>query len=134
VLYARTVSQIYNTHLNQTISFLHEPGEGRFSLSLDLSEVFKPVIVFKAIFETVNNKKIQVAKHFDKKLNYCLLNETGKRIFIEALEERFNNVFSHPILKRKVSYENAIKLDGYKLVKFFVEGKKFKPFSLKEMA
>jgi len=133
ILYARTVSQIYNTHLNQTISFLHEPSEGRFSLSLDLSEVFKPIIVYKTIFETVNNRKIQVSKHFDKKLNYCLLNEAGKKVFIEALEERFNNVFEHPILKRKVSYENAIKLDGYKLIKFFVEGKEFKPFSLKEM-
>ena len=89
--------------------------------------------MYKTIFETVNNRKIQVSKHFDKKLNYCLLNEAGKKVFIEALEERFNNVFEHPILKRKVSYENAIKLDGYKLIKFFVEGKEFKPFSLKEM-
>jgi CRISPR-associated protein Cas1 len=134
VLYAKTVSQIYNTHLNQTISFLHEPGEGRFSLSLDLSEVFKPAIVYKAIFEAVNNKKLQVSKHFDKKLNYCLLNETGKKIFIEALEERFSNVFTHERLKRKVTYETAIKLDGYKLIKCVVEDKVFKPFSLKEMA
>lgn len=133
VLYSRTVSQIYRTHLNQTISFLHEPSEGRFSLSLDLSEVFKPVIVYKTIFELVNNRRIQVAKHFDKELNYCLLNEAGKKIFIEALEHRFDNVFEHPTLKRKVSYETAIKLDGYKLIKFIVEGKEFKPFSLKEM-
>ncbi len=134
ILYAKTVSQIYNTHLNQTISFLHEPSEGRFSLSLDLSEVFKPVIVYKAIFEAVNNKRLQVSKHFDKKLNYCLLNETGKKIFIEALEERFSNVFTHERLKRKVTYETAIKLDGYKLIKCVVEDKVFKPFSLKEMA
>lgn len=133
ILYARTVSQIYNTHLNQGISFLHEPSEGRFSLCLDISEAFKPVIVYKAIFELVNNRRIQVSKHFDKKLNYCLLNDEGKKIFIAAIEERFNNVFEHPILKRKVSYENAIKLDGYKLIKFFVEGKEFKPFSLREM-
>lgn len=133
ILYARTVAQIYNTHLNQSISFLHEPSEGRFSLCLDLSEVFKPVVVYKSIFELVNNRRIQVSKHFDRKLNYCLLNDEGKKIFIESLEERFNNVFEHPILKRKISYENAIKLDGYKLIKFFVEDKEFKPFSLKEM-
>lgn len=47
LLYTKTISQIYNTHLDQTISFLHEPSEGRFSLSLDLSEVFKPIIVFR---------------------------------------------------------------------------------------
>jgi CRISPR-associated protein Cas1 len=133
ILYTKTISQIYNTHLNQTISFLHEPSERRFSLSLDLSEVFKPVIVYKTIFEVVNNRRIQVSKHFDKKMNYCLLNEAGKRIFVEALEERFNNVFEHPILKRKVSYETAIKLDAYKMIKFLIEGKSFKPFSLKEL-
>ncbi|AKA67875.1 type I-B CRISPR-associated endonuclease Cas1b [Clostridium scatologenes] len=133
ILYARTISQIYHTHLNQSISFLHEPSEGRFSLSLDLSEVFKPAIVYKTIFELVNNKKIQVSKHFDRKLNYCLLNEAGKKVFIPALEERFNSVFEHAKLKRKVSYEAAIKYDGYKLIKYIVEGKDFVPFSLKEM-
>lgn len=79
LLYTKTISQIYNTHLNQTISFLHEPSEARFSLSLDLSEVFKPIIVFKTIFELVNNKKIKVCEHFDKKYNYALLNDEGKK-------------------------------------------------------
>ncbi|KRU23804.1 CRISPR-associated endonuclease Cas1 [Clostridium sporogenes] len=134
ILYAKTITQIYHTHLNQSISFLHEPSEGRFSLCLDLSEVFKPVIVYKTIFELVNNRRIQVGKHFDKKLNYCLLNESGKKIFVEALEQRFENVFSHTKLNRKTSYRTAIKLDGYKLIKYIVEGKEFKPFSLKEMA
>ena len=133
MLYAKTVSQIYNTHLNQSISFLHEPGEGRFSLSLDLCEVFKPVIVYKTIFEVVNKKKLQVGKHFDKKLNYCLLNENGKKIFVESFNERLDSVFEHPTLKRKVSYNTAIKLDGYKLIKHIAEGKPFKPFSLKEL-
>lgn len=133
ILYAKTVAQIYNTHLNQTISFLHEPSEGRFSLSLDLSEVFKPVIVYRCIFELINNRRIQVEKHFDKKLNYCLLNEEGKKIFVTALEERFESLFQHSKLKRKVSYRTAIKLDGYKLIKFIMEGNEFKPFSLKEM-
>lgn len=58
---------IYQTHLDQRISFLHEPSEGRFSLSLDLSEVFKPVIVFRTIFDLVNNRRLQVEKHFEKK-------------------------------------------------------------------
>lgn len=40
LLYTKTISAIYQTHLDQRISFLHEPTEGRFSLSLDLCEVF----------------------------------------------------------------------------------------------
>jgi len=133
ILYTKTISQIYNTHLNQSISFLHEPGEGRMSLSLDLSEVFKPIIVFKTIFDVVNNRKMQVGKHFDKKMNYCILNESGKKNFVKELEERMETVFLHSKLNRKTTYKTAIKLDGYKLIKYIMEDKEFKPFSLKEM-
>ena len=77
LLYTKTISAIYQTHLDQSISFLHEPTEQRFSLSLDLSEVFKPIIVFRTIFELVNNHKLKIDKHFDKKTNYCLLNDSG---------------------------------------------------------
>lgn len=132
LLYAKTITALYHTHLDQRISFLHEPSEGRFSLSLDISEPFKPVLVFKTIFDLVNNRKIKVSKHFDKKLNYCLLNDEGRKLFISEFEERMEKVFLHPKLKRKVTYRTAIKLDCYKLIKFILEDKDFFPFSLKE--
>lgn len=130
ILYTKTISQIYQTHLNQTISFLHSPGESRFSLSLDLSEVFKPVIVYKTIFDCVNNRKLNVEKHFDKKLNYCLLNDEGKKIFIKALETRFSQTYANSKLKRKVSLLTAIKYDAYKLIKEILENVDFVPYSL----
>ena len=132
LLYTKTISAIYTTHLDQSISFLHSPREGRFSLSLDLCEVFKPIVVFRTIFDCVNNKKLQVAKHFDKNLNYALLNENGKKIFIENFENRINETFLHPRLKRKTTYKSAIKYDAYKLIKFLLEDKPFEPFSLKD--
>ena len=132
LLYTKTISAIYQTHLDQSISFLHEPTEQRFSLSLDLSEVFKPIIVFRTIFELVNNHKLKIDKHFDKKTNYCLLNDSGRQIFIEAFEARIESKFQHSKLKRKISYKTAIKYDGYKLIKYLYEGKEFKPFSVKE--
>ena len=132
LLYTKTISAIYQTHLNQSISFLHSPREGRFSLSLDLCEVFKPVVVFKTIFDCVNKKKLQVSKHFDKNVNYALLNEAGKKIFIENFENRINETFMHPKLKRKTTYKSALRYEAYKLIKYFLEEQPFKPFSLKE--
>lgn len=132
LLYGKTISAIYQTHLDQRISYLHEPSEGRFSLSLDMSEVFKPVIVYRTIFDLVNNRRIQVGKHFDKKMNYCLLNEEGRKVFIEAFEGRLESVFLHSRLKRKVSYRTTLKLDCYKLIKFILEDKDFVPYSSKE--
>lgn len=132
LLYTKTISAIYQTHLDQKISFLHEPSERRFSLSLDLCEVFKPIIVFRTIFYLINNRMIQVEKHFERKVNYCILNENGRNIFIEEFEKRIEMVFVHPVLKRKVSYRTALKLDCYKLIKFLLEDKEFIPFSIKD--
>jgi CRISPR-associated protein Cas1 len=123
------ITHRYNTQLNQTISFLHEPSDARFSLSLDLSEVFKPIIVFKTIFDLVNNKRIKIEKHFNKEVNYASLNEEGLKIFIAALDERLNSSFQHPILKRKITYKQAIKIDGYKLIKMIIEEKEFVPYN-----
>lgn len=64
--------------------------------------------------------------------NACVLNEEGRKIFIESFEERLESVFMHPKLKRKVSYRTALKLDCYKLIKNILEEKEFVPFSLKE--
>ena len=132
ILYTKTITMLYHTHLNQSVSFLHEPREARFSLSLDISEAFKPVVVFKTIFELVNRKKLQVAKHFDKNLNYSLLNEEGKKVFLQAFEKKINEKFHHSSLNRPLSYNTAIKLDGYKLIKSIMEKKEFRAFSLKE--
>lgn len=132
ILYSKTITQIYHTHLNQSISFLHEPSEGRFSLSLDLCEVFKPIIVFKTIFDCINNKKIKIEKHFVKELNYCILNDEGKKIFLKELDERLNETFKHPKLKRNVSYKQCIKLDAYKLIKTIIEGDEFIPFIMEK--
>lgn len=132
ILYTKTISQIYHTHLDQSVSFLHEPGDRRFSLSLDLSEPFKPLIVYRTIFELVNNRRIQVGKHFEKEYNYCLLNTAGKDVFITALEARLEQVFDHSRLKRKVSYLTAIRYDAYKLKKHIVEEAPFIPFLEKE--
>ena len=131
LLYTKTISAIYQTHLNPTISFLHSPSEARFSLSLDLSEAFKPIIVYKTIFEMINRKKIQL-KHFEKKLNYAILNEEGRKIFIQNFENRLNEKFLHPKLKRKISYQSAIKFDGYKLIKAILEDIEFMPFLLRD--
>ena len=108
--YSETLRAIHQTQLNPTISFLHTPGERRFSLCLDISEVFKPIIVDRVIFKVLN-KHILSDKHFDKKLNQCILNDTGKKLFVKAMEDRYNETFRHRSLGRNVSYKHLIKLE-----------------------
>lgn len=125
--YSLCLSQIYHTQLNPTISFLHEPGYRRYSLALDLAEIFKPLLVDRLIFRMLNKKEIQ-AKDFEHQINSCLLNESGRKVFVRAWEERINETFKHPTLKRNVSYKHLIKLECYKLTKHILKLEEYKPF------
>ena len=127
--YTQCLRAIHQTQLNPTISFLHTPGERRYSLCLDVSEVFKPIIIDRVIFRVLNRKEIQ-AKHFDRKLNKCLLNEQGKKIFVKAIEEKLEETFQHKALGRKVSFRHLIKLECYKLAKHLLGMEEYKPFKM----
>lgn len=125
--YTLCLSQIYHTQLNPTISFLHEPGYRRYSLALDLAEIFKPLLVDRLIFRLLNKKEIQ-AKDFDHQLNSCVLKESGRKIFVKAWEEKITETFKHPVLRRNVSYKHLIKLECYKLSKHVLGIEEYKPF------
>ena len=43
LMYTVVLGEIYKTQLDPSISYLHEPSTKRFSLSLDISEIFKPL-------------------------------------------------------------------------------------------
>ncbi|MBI4019268.1 MAG: type I-B CRISPR-associated endonuclease Cas1 [Candidatus Aenigmarchaeota archaeon] len=129
LLYTAVLSEIYHTQLNPTISYLHEPGARRFSLSLDVSEVFKPIIVDRIIFNLINNRIIK-EEHFDDNLKFCYLNEAGRRIFLSHFDEKMKTTIQHKTLKRKVSYRTLIRLECYRLIKHIIEGKKYEGFRM----
>jgi len=125
--YSLALQSIYHTQLNPTIGFLHEPGYRRYSLALDVAEVFKPILVDKVIFRTLNKREIQ-AKDFDKQLNGCFLGKTGKQTFVRAWEEKLGETIKHPTLKKSVSYKYLVRLECYKLQKYILEKEPYKPF------
>lgn len=127
--YSQCLRAIHQTQLNPTISYLHTPGERRYSLALDVSEIFKPIIIDRVIFKVLNKREIQ-QKHFDTKLNKCVLNESGKRIFVKAIEDKLQETFKHRSLGRNVSFKHLIKLECYKLAKHLLDMEEYKPFKM----
>ncbi|MBP5287921.1 MAG: type I-B CRISPR-associated endonuclease Cas1 [Elusimicrobiales bacterium] len=127
--YTQCLKSIHLTQLNPTISYLHTPGERRYSLSLDIAEIFKPIIVDRIIFKLLNKCEIQ-EKHFDRQINSCRLNENGRKIFVKAFEDRLNETFKHRTLGRNVSFKHLIKLECYKLVKHLLKMEDYKPFKM----
>ncbi len=129
ICYSECLRAIHQTQLNPTISFLHAPGERRYSLALDIAEIFKPLLVDRVIFKVLNKKMLQ-DKHFDKQLNKCLLNDAGKKIFIQAFEERLSETIKHRKLNKNVSYKHLVKLECYKLAKHLLGLEVYKPFKM----
>lgn len=127
--YSQCLRAIHQTQLNPTISYLHVPGERRYSLALDIAEIFKPLLVDRVIFKLLNKKMLQ-SKHFDQKLNKCLLNDTGKKIFVQSFEERLNETLKHRSLNKNVSYKHLIKLECYKLSKHILGMEEYNPFKM----
>ncbi|MES2733359.1 MAG: type I-B CRISPR-associated endonuclease Cas1b [Bacteroidota bacterium] len=125
--YTLCLGMIYHTQLNPTISFLHEPGVRRFSLALDLAEIFKPLLVDRTIFKLLNKREIQ-PKDFSTDLNGCVLKEVGRKTFVKAFEERINETIQHRTLKRSVSYKHLVKLECYKLSKHLLGMEEYQPF------
>lgn len=125
--YAACLSQIYHTQLNPTISFLHQPGARRFSLALDLSEVFKPLLVDRTIFRVLNKREIGPGD-FRTDVAGCMLKDGARKTFVRVFEERMKETIQHRQLRRSVSYQHLMKLECYKLTKHLMGMEEYKPF------
>lgn len=127
LLYTTCLSEIYNTQLNPTISFLHEPRVRRFSLSLDISEIFKPIIVDRIIFKLINKNMLD-ENCFEGSIGEMMLSEKGKKLFIKEYDEKLNQTIKHRELGRRVSYQRLIRLELYKLCKHLLDDQEYQPF------
>lgn len=129
LIYTKVLCQIYQTQLNPTISYLHEPGVRRFSLCLDLSEIFKPLIGDRLIFSLLNRNQIN-EKSFTRELNFLHLTKQASRLITSELDERLKKTIMHKDLKKNVSYEYLIRLEAYKLIKHILGEKEYEGFEI----
>lgn len=129
LIYTKVLGSIYHTQLNPTISYLHEPGVRRFSLSLDIAEIFKPIIGDRLIFSLLNKKQIS-HKSFTKELNYLHLTKDASKLIAGELDQKLQTTIKHKELGRSVSYEYLIRLECYKLIKHILGEKEYNPFKI----
>lgn len=127
LVYTSCLTAIYQTHLDPRVGYLHATNFRRFTLNLDVAEIFKPIIADRAIFNLIN-KGIIKSQHFEKKLDGIVLNNKGKQIVVEEMENRFQTTIEHRKLKRRVSYRELIKLELYKIQKHLMGEEEYKPF------
>ena len=129
IIYTRVLSEIYKTQLNPTISYLHEPSERRFSLCLDIAEIFKPIIGDRLIFSMLNKKQI-TEKDFENGLNFLYIKENARKEITKQIDLRLQTTIKHKTLGREVSYEYLMRLEIYKIIKSLLEDTEYEGFKM----
>ncbi|MCU6735331.1 type I-B CRISPR-associated endonuclease Cas1b [Diplocloster agilis] len=127
MMYTTVLSEIYQTNLDPRIGYLHATNNRRFSLNLDLAEIFKPVIVDRVIFSLIN-KRVITAKDFDNNFGGILLKDSGKKKFIEEYNKKLLTTIHHKSIGTAVSYKRLIRLEAYKLQKLITEDADYEGF------
>lgn len=127
LMYVTCLSEIYRTHLDPRIGFLHSTTYRRYSLNLDIAEIFKPIIVDRTIF-TLVNRGVLTAASFREETEGVILTERARDAFIRAYDERLKDTLLMPRLKRQVSYRRLIRMDLYKLEKHLLGEEGYAPY------
>ena len=127
ILYTQVLSEIYKTHLDPRIGFLHATNFRRFTLNLDVAEIFKPIIIDRLIFSVIDKKMITKGD-FEKRTGGLLLKDKGKKVFVQELDNKLQTTIKHKKIGRPVSYRRLIRLELYKLEKHLMGEEEYEPF------
>ena len=130
IVYAVCLNEIFRTRLTPQISYLHQPGDNRLSLSFDIAEIFKPLIVDRTIFKVINKKLIN-PKSCVMKDKMCLLSKRAKSTYIQEIDLKLATVIKQRNSERNLSYRRIIREECYKLIEHIKGKKEYKPFVMK---
>ncbi|MGB9840640.1 type I-B CRISPR-associated endonuclease Cas1b [Thermovenabulum sp.] len=130
IIYTVILGEIYRTHLDPRIGYLHATNFRRFTLNLDLSEIFKPIIVDRVIFTLIGRNMIK-DEDFESSTEGLILKENAKKQFIQEMENKLQTTFNHKTLGKNVSYRRLIRLELYKLEKHLIGEENYKAFTAK---
>lgn len=111
--------------------FLHSAVYGRPALALDLMEEFRAPIVDSVVLRLVNTRAIR-PRDFDQEGTGVRLTPAGRRIFLEAFEQRMNDEVQHPIFRYRASYRRSLELQARILVRYLQgESPHYVPFRVR---
>jgi len=127
LVYTSCISAIRKTALDPTVSYLHEPGERRFSLAYDIADLFKPVISDRVTFRLLNQRQLS-SDDFREDVGAVLLTDDGRETYTRAFENTLARTKEHERLGRPVSYQYLLQIEAYKLKKHLLTGEDYDPF------
>lgn len=127
VLYRWIACEIYKSTLDIRISFLHSAKRRNENLNLDLSELFKPVIVDRIIFTLINRQMISVTKDFETTPAKGVLIKTEcRKLFLSMMQQKMYKKIT--VSGRQTTYRQVIRDEITKLLRFIMSKEPYRPY------
>lgn len=122
---------IIKSQLSPFISFYHSMNQRRYNLSLDLAEIFKPILVDRLILNLINNnvlKKTDFKK--DKSIWMVSLTDDALKIVFIEWRKLLDETILVEKLWKKYNWKYVMILESYKLLKFLSTNEDFDFYKL----
>ncbi len=102
LLHHNMVSALESVGLDSAVGFFHTDRSGRMSLAFDLMEEFRAFFVDRLVLTLINREQIR-SSHFEQQgSGAVLLNDKGRKIFLNAFQEKKKEVITHPFINQKM--------------------------------
>lgn len=126
LLYNRIQQVIWRTSLDSRIGVFHSANRRHFTLNLDFADIFKPIIVDRIIFTLINKGRLQKSDFIYNDDGSVYLDYSGKRIFIEAFENKLRSRIT--IKEKKYTYQQLIEREVRLYLNHLLYNEDYKPY------
>jgi len=128
ITYARMLTALRCTPLHPALGFLHsDTDRRRNTLALDLAEPFKPLFAERLLRRAAAQKVLR-PDDFESAAGRASLTTQGRKKVAGLIRAELASTVHHRGLRRKVSYEELLHLEGLKIVRLCLENMPYKPF------
>ena len=103
--------------LEPSLGFFHEPRTAAAPLALDLMELFRTPLADMPIVASVNRGQWHVDDDFEIRPGHVWLSDSGRRKFIQVLEQRLAESYKHPHTGQSLTYARIVELEARLLEK-----------------
>ena len=123
-------SAVHTVGLDPYLGLMHATEYGRPSLALDLMEEFRHIVVDSIVLRVCNERLItsQQFTEQDDPQRPILLDDAGRRRFMQEWEARMALGFTHPLTKEKTTYRRCFDLQVREMARAIQRGEVYRPF------
>lgn len=129
---ATCLSEIYKCGLNPSLGIFEYAGsKNKFSLSKDIGDIFKPVIIKRLLYKMLKKGEVEFRSFITSK-NFCMLNQETIRYIVLRFDEELNSTFCSTVEDNSINLHNLISMEFRKLAESIDKGGKYNAYRISD--